>query len=159
MVARCLQCLPHVLEQIPSLCCDLGCSFFAICATCFGADSLAMLRCWLLVFLQFLPPVLEPIPSVCCDLGPLFSTLAPGRHGLERCWGGACLMLQRCLPVSLHASLADLGARKMTGYDRNHPEDLAIWERGAGEVLGRCLPDAGEVPACLHACMPCSSGC
>ena len=55
-------------------------------------------------------------------------------------------MLERCLPACLHACLADLGARKMTDYDRNHPEDLAVWERGAGEVLERCLP------ACLHAC-------
>ena len=55
-------------------------------------------------------------------------------------------MLERCLPACLHADLADLGARKIIDYGRNHPEDLAIWERGAGEVLERCLP------ACLHAC-------
>ena len=26
-------------------------------------------------------------------------------------------------------------------------------------MLARCLPDAGEVPACLLACMPCRSEC
>ena len=35
--------------------------------------------------------------------------------------------------------------------------DDMCW-RGACLMLGRCLPDAGEVPACLPACMPCRSG-
>ena len=30
---------------------------------------------------------------------------------------------------------------------------------GACLVLARCLPEVGEVPACLLACMPCRSEC
>ena len=67
---------------------------------------------------------------------------------------GACLKLARCLPTCLHACPADPSARKtwiMT-------EITTYFWRSRSEVLERCwercLPEAGEVPASLPACMP-----
>ena len=70
------------------------------------------------------------------------------------CWRGACLKLARCLPACLHACPADPSARKTWIMTEITPR---IW-RSRSEVLERCwercLPEAGEVPASLPACMP-----
>ena len=67
---------------------------------------------------------------------------------------GACLKLARCLPTCLHACPADPSARKTWIMTEITPR---IW-RSRSEVLERCwercLPEAGEVPASLPACMP-----
>ena len=63
---------------------------------------------------------------------------------LERCWGGACLVLERCLPACLMHASEDLGAPKkqiLAGITRRIREFRP-------EVLERCWRGA-----CLLACM------
>merc|ERR1712155_138529 len=98
LAAHFLHFLPPVLEQIPSLCCDLGCPFLAFFPPVL--EQIPSLCCdlgW--SFLPFWPPVLEQIPSLCCDLGCSFLHF-------PTCFGADPLaMLRPWLPFFLQFSI------------------------------------------------------